>query len=292
MNKALPDKGQAMATTALLLLSGVAPLARGQGDWRITLPAFLIAALIYGILFNCRLDLLQAPAFCRSVLAVYLLLLNGWLLGYTTDLLLTWWESAPPRWILLLFISLLYSYGAWRGAAALLRLSMLIAALLLVWAVVDSVLLWRQYEAARLVMAGLDGDWLGRGGAELLILLAPAPALLLYLRSGEDGRGGGAVWGLAIAGAYLLLLRLRDQAVLGGLAALSPYPLLRTLSMASAGMGLNRVEYFGLLALLAAALLAGMLMLGAVFDLTGRKGKPALMAAQFIAAMAFVYELF
>jgi len=285
------------------MMSGLGMLAGDGGDWRAVIAAALAALLVWALVLNApgrgealRRRLQNSPY--RWPVSVYLLLLNGWLLSATLRLLLSWWDEAPAAWLLLLLLTLVYGYAAYRGEAALQRMAVLIVAIFFFWAIVDTLLLLPRYDLTLIAGMNRDPGWLRLAGAEALWLLAPLPALLVYLPGGEEARprSRAARIGAALAALYLIVMRFRDQAVLGMLISLNPYPLLRTLSTVSAGVGLNRVEYFGLLALFGALLTGGMLILGAIFvlyDLERQKRRFASAvlwtAGQFAASLAFYF---
>lgn len=302
--KGVQEQRQSGAAAALLLLSGLAALGGDGGDWRAMLAAVIAALLIWGLAIwagSRGLDLRQslANSFWRWPFAAYLLLVNGWLLAAGLKMLVYWWAEAPPAWLLLLLISLVYGYGAYRGEAALQRMAVLVAAMLFFWTVLDTLLLLPEYDLEMLRSLNQVRPWQPLAIREALWLLAPIPALLVYLPGqGPAGRFPAAAVGTVLTAAYLILARLRDQAVLGLLATLNPYPLVRTLSMVSAGVGLNRVEYFGLLALFGALFTGGMLILGAAMIISGLKGQkhPFVQAllwtgAQFALALLFYLRM-
>lgn len=299
--KDVQEQRQSGAAAALLLLSGLAALGGDGGDWRAMLAAVVAALLAWGLVIwagrrglNLRQSL--ADSIWRWPFTVYLLLVNGWLLAASLKMLVYWWAEAPPAWLLLLLITLVYGYSAYLGEAALKRMSVLVAAMLFFWAILDTLMLLPKYDLAMLKPQGQPEPWLPLAVREALWLLAPLPALLLYLpgQAPAGRRFPAAAVGTVLIAVYLILVRLRDQAVLGLLATLNPYPLVRTLSMVSAGVGLNRVEYFGLMALFGALFTGGMLILGAAFSVSGLKRQkyPVVHAllwtgAQFVLAWFF-----
>lgn len=252
-----------LSGVALCLLVAPVGLSLGLGNslgrsvLLLWLAALVLSGLVY-LLLPFRMAANPPGRLRAGAELVYLLAMGGLFLAALVRLWLDWTQSAIPFAVYAALLALLLAYAAHLGLRAVWRLSVLIAAVLLVMTVADSLLLTPQMRLSRLsgvVMPSFDDLW--RPGCLLLaLLLWPLPLLPALRRQADiadQAARRGLHRGVGLAGLWFLLAVSRNLLVLGELMQLDRYPLLRVLKMVEVGVGLSRLEYFGLLALTAAA---------------------------------------
>lgn len=188
--------------------------------------------------------------------ALYLTACAGLYLRGLAALWRQWALPQTPRLVPALALALLTVYGASRGLRPVLRLSLPVLFTLSLFFLLDTALLIPEMSTSRLSLAYAD-FYPTLFGALTAALLLPLPAALLLTKGQGADRSwfrGGALLGLA----YLILSAVRSVLLLGPLAVLEPYPLLRSLMLVYVGPALNRMEAWGLMALSAAMATAAM----------------------------------
>ena len=261
-----------MATACLLWsVTGVSAsigAESGRSLWLAWLLALAVAAPVYALLPRCC-GKQPAGRAGAVLLALYALLAAAVCLCGAIFLWSEWTQTRAPFFVYAAVLALLIGYGVARGRLAALRLCVLLAAILALLAVVDSLLLLPQMELARLSYhPGRQSAYILPVMLRLLLtLLLPLPFVIVLSRQAraqlDAGRAQRAVWrGFCLGAAYLLLVAVRNVLILGDLLILDHYPLLRSLKMVEINVGLSRLEYFGMLALLAVVLGAAMVVIG------------------------------
>lgn len=280
--------GQLTAVTACFLWSTTGLTAAigtqaGRALWLCWLLALVAVAPVY----------MQFPRFVLNnerkkwvsfVYPIYAVLASAVCLSAIIYVWEEWTMTQAPFAIYAALLALLVGYAAARGTVAAMRLSVLLAASLLVLALFDTLLLLPQMELHRIILPiySSAGKILPTTLLLLLLLLLPLPSLVFVTRrSREEGLPmaqiqrslrHGFLWGSF----YLLLSAVRNVLALGDLLIFDHYPLLRALKMTELGIGLSRLEYFGMMALLAVVASAAMLQLSLAADcLCERKAIPS-----------------
>jgi len=131
--------------------------------------------------------------------------------------------------------------------------------------VTDSLFLIPELEGNPFTYSGAE-KLLPLVGKLFLLLIAPVPILLWYGSLGKESMAPLMV-GFFTGGVYLFWQSLRDSMALGQLTNLERWPLLRTLSLASAGPGLERVEYLGLMVLVGGGLFVAAALVSAAKEM-------------------------
>lgn len=181
---------------------------------------------------------------------------------YIRGLIALWRQWALPQTplpILALSAAAVAVFGGSRGSKPVLRLGLPVLFVVSFFYIMDTALLVPEMSRHRLslIYGGFDAAFfLKLLGAMLL----PLPAALLLPNGGAKGIRSCFRCGAAAGLAYLLLSAIRSVLLLGPLAVMEPYPLLRSLMLVYVGPSLNRMECWGLMALSAAMLTSAIAM--------------------------------
>ena len=261
------SKIQTGALTFLALTGSVScseQICRLPGKWLILLIALIGAGVVYGFVayllrkkrIPANLRWGEAPEWTlwRIVLAAVLFCLSLLILFSTAGMWFNWVLVEWPLWLILVLLITTVFFMLTQGGKAICRGCVLGAAIFFVVLIADTLFLIPCLKNGAMPQVASTFPW---QDALLLFLLlaAPAPILLWYGKPGRQGTVSIAI-GFFLGMATLVWQALRDGIVLGKLTTVDQWPILRTLSFASAGAGFERVESWGVMALTGGALFA------------------------------------
>lgn len=272
------DRYQTAAFAFLSLVGSTAvsnQLGNHTDKWLAVLIALLLALPVYvgvGYLLKQRRRILFLRRGSGTAAELWRLFPALWSISFAVILVVSssqmwseWAMSQRPDWLYVLLLSVTVLLMASQGSQAILRAGVLIAVLLPFFMVTDSLFLIPELEGNPFTYSGAE-KLLPLVGKLFLLLIAPVPILLWY---GSLGKGSMAplMVGFFTGGVYLFWQSLRDSMALGQLTNLERWPLLRTLSLASAGPGLERVEYLGLMVLVGGGLFVAAALVSAAKEM-------------------------
>ena len=197
----------------------------------------------------------------NALTASGMLLLTGWFYWGIAEL---WHEIMGEGFVFPLYTLLplsLLLFAGYRGEKAVMRCAPLLCFLVLLAVVFDTLFLSSHIEATVPSWVIAENGEVLKGMAELsLCLLAPGAIFLSCRRDlGRQRFKAAGVRGMAAAAGYMVLQTIRDLLLFGDLTALEEYPILRTLKSVELGVGVSRLEFFGL-CVLSMAVFAGIML--------------------------------
>ena len=255
-------------SAALWFLAGSAVyLGCGNELGLAKLPALLIALVgVFVLLKAYRSFLKPGISYCVPGVLLCLsggLIIIGWLYCGILELWLAATGYTAYFWLYAALPLILFPLVALRGKISVMRCGPLLCFLLLITVLLDTVFSISRMDISLLI------DWkakqdMGFGFSLLQIFLcfAAPGVLMVWENAGKKDeqvipaayRGG--IW--AAAG-YLVLQLLRDLLLFGDMISLDKYPVLRTLRSVDIGVGISRLEFFGLI-FLGMVVLAGIML--------------------------------
>lgn len=227
-------------------------IALGTVDWIPRLISAAIAVTVF-LIVNHYCSFRSCDRFnpIISMIIVILALLLAIVLSCGASRLWVSWtlSDLPQAWFIAAFL-IVAIYGAYCGRSAILRLSVLVSLFTLVIFVIDTILLTKEINPARMAYH-LNGSIVDYTVLYLLFFLLPLPLIIRIRNSSPDPVASqrGVCRGIVIAFSYFVLITLRSVLLLGNLITLSELPLLRVLKMIELGVGLSNVEFIGIIAL-------------------------------------------
>ena len=234
----------------------------------------ILAILLYAVCsFGYRkLPISSWPGWLKLGLAAlgagYCLAVCAAFLSSSISLWTDWAMENTPFWAFAVLLSVAVGYGSYCGKKAVLRLSVLSLFVLLLIAVIDTLMLLPDIQLDRLrgFPNEMTASLLPASFKVAALLLLPLPAVFILLNDADFIRGNHKSIGLGVAllVLWLVIAAVRSVLLLGVLIQLDGYPMISSLMEADAGIGLVRLEYLGVLAMMNIIIVGAMGILCAV----------------------------
>ena len=288
---------------AASLLAGCALCAGSANEAGLAkLPALLLAAAACAALLLLYRLALRRPGHDYHVCAwdtltcAGLLILIAWFIFGVISLWAEVMSMDNCFWLYALLPLFLLLLAAAVGEKAVMRCAPILCLFMLAVLAADSIFLVSHIDVTAFAWrfpVRSTAFWRD-AGMLFLCLFAPGSVwLLCRLLFPAPGCGRAQTAGLAAAAVYLVLQLLRDLLLFGDLIAFDAYPMLRTLRSVDTGVGVSRLEFFGLIALSMIACLGIMLAFCGVCRLVSRQdGKKSYRPAAGAGAVYLLVLLF